>query len=106
MSSRQGTLALSWGPWGGVYVYRGYCKRICLGWAALTYCPNVEFDDLMEAYVDDHAVRAETYPGAASDIGAEVQDRGGWVCEQHPDRPFPHDDCAGPGMPALPPIRR
>jgi hypothetical protein len=24
-----------------------------------------------------------------------------WVCEQHPDRPFPHDDCPGPGMPPL-----
>ena len=21
----------------------------------------------------------------------------GWVCEQHPDRPWPHDHCAGPG---------
>lgn len=21
-----------------------------------------------------------------------------WVCEQHPDKPWPHDDCAGPGM--------
>ena len=22
-----------------------------------------------------------------------------WVCEQHPDRPWPHDDgCGGPGM--------
>jgi hypothetical protein len=22
-----------------------------------------------------------------------------WVCETHPDKPFPHDDCPGPGMP-------
>jgi hypothetical protein len=22
----------------------------------------------------------------------------GWICEQHPDRPYPHDDCAGPAM--------
>lgn len=21
-----------------------------------------------------------------------------WVCEQHPDKPWPHDDCPGPGM--------
>jgi len=21
-----------------------------------------------------------------------------WVCEEHPDKPFPHDDCGGPGM--------
>lgn len=23
----------------------------------------------------------------------------GWCCEAHPSEPFPHDDCAGPGMP-------
>ena len=22
----------------------------------------------------------------------------GWICEEHPDLPWPHDDCAGPGM--------
>lgn len=22
----------------------------------------------------------------------------GWICEQHPDQGWPHDDCAGPGM--------
>ena len=22
----------------------------------------------------------------------------GWICEAHPDKPWPHDDCAGPGM--------
>jgi hypothetical protein len=22
-----------------------------------------------------------------------------WVCEQHPDELWPHDDCAGPGEP-------
>jgi hypothetical protein len=22
----------------------------------------------------------------------------GWVCEEHPDKPWPHEDCAGPGM--------
>src|SRR5687767_12042224 len=21
----------------------------------------------------------------------------GWICEAHPDQPWPHDDCAGPG---------
>jgi hypothetical protein len=26
-------------------------------------------------------------------------DGGGWVCEQHPEREWPHDDCAGPGEP-------
>jgi hypothetical protein len=23
----------------------------------------------------------------------------GWVCEAHPEHPWPHDDCAGPGEP-------
>ena len=23
---------------------------------------------------------------------------GGWICEQHPDRPWPHEECGGPGM--------
>lgn len=22
-----------------------------------------------------------------------------WTCEAHPDRPWPHDDCSGPGEP-------
>jgi hypothetical protein len=22
-----------------------------------------------------------------------------WVCEQRPDKPWPHDDCGGPGKP-------
>ena len=24
-----------------------------------------------------------------------------WICEQHPHLHWPHDDCAGPGMPCL-----
>ena len=23
----------------------------------------------------------------------------GWICEAHPDKPWPHDDCIGPGVP-------
>lgn len=23
----------------------------------------------------------------------------GWTCEKHPGTPWPHNDCAGPGMP-------
>ena len=23
-----------------------------------------------------------------------------WICEEHPLKPWPHDDCPGPGMPA------
>ena len=30
---------------------------------------------------------------------AELLKQDGWMCEQHPGREFPHDDCAGPGMP-------
>jgi hypothetical protein len=22
----------------------------------------------------------------------------GWVCERHPEKPWPHDDCPGPGV--------
>lgn len=47
----QGTLALSWGRFGGFYVTLGYCPRICLGWVAITYVP-IELDMLMEAYAD------------------------------------------------------
>lgn len=43
---RGGTVAVSWGPWGGIYVIGG---RLCLGWIALTYV-SVEIDDLMEGY--------------------------------------------------------
>lgn len=44
----RGTLALSWGTYGGFYVNR---QRVCLGWVALTYLPDVEVDALMRAYV-------------------------------------------------------
>lgn len=29
---------------------------------------------------------------------AQERERPYWVCEQHPDMDWPHDDCAGPGM--------
>jgi hypothetical protein len=25
----------------------------------------------------------------------------GWVCEAHPDQPWLHDECRGPGMPHM-----
>jgi hypothetical protein len=43
-----GTIAVSWGRYGGFYITRW---RVCLGWLALTYVA-VEMDDLMRAYVD------------------------------------------------------
>ena len=26
-----------------------------------------------------------------------------WICEQHPEKDWPHDDCAGPGALVFPP---
>jgi len=40
------TIALSFGHWGGIYVYIGYTWRICLGWVALTLFP-CDLDDLL-----------------------------------------------------------
>lgn len=52
----------------------------------------------MTKAIDRSEVVWELYPGAANDIEEIVERCGGWVCEQHPDLPFPHGDCAGPGM--------
>lgn len=30
---------------------------------------------------------------------AQLIQADGWMCEQHPGTEWPHDDCAGPGMP-------
>ena len=46
----RGTLALSWGLWGGFYASGGYGWRLCIGWVALTYLP-IELDDMARAYV-------------------------------------------------------
>ena len=49
---KPGTLALSWGQWGGFYLHwRGpaITRRLCIGWVALTWI-GIEIDDLMEAY--------------------------------------------------------
>lgn len=27
----------------------------------------------------------------------------GWICEEHPELPWPHGDCPGPGMPCAMP---
>ena len=42
-----GTLAISWGRFGGFYVHR---YRICFGWVALTWLPLDLDDVLSEAY--------------------------------------------------------
>jgi hypothetical protein len=42
-----GTLALSWGRYGGFYLHR---YRVCIGWIALTWLP-LDLDDILhEAY--------------------------------------------------------
>lgn len=40
----------------------------------------------------------ELYPGVTNEIDLLAEE---WVCEQHPDQEFPHDDCAGPGIPKM-----
>lgn len=45
----KGTLALSWGPYGGFYVTR---SRVCLGFVAITLLPENEIDELMEGFCD------------------------------------------------------
>jgi hypothetical protein len=30
----------------------------------------------------------------------------GWTCEEHADRPWPHDDCSSPGQPCACPAGR
>jgi hypothetical protein len=49
--------------------------------------------------IDRSEILWEAFPGAANQIEAEVEALGGWVCEEHPHLPWPHDDCPGPGMP-------
>ncbi|UUY01943.1 hypothetical protein LRS13_14575 [Svornostia abyssi] len=48
---KRGTLALSWGPSGGFYLHP---RRVCLGRLAITLIPDVEVEDMMRAYVDEH----------------------------------------------------
>lgn len=56
---RRGTLALSWGPWGGFYFMASWMSvRLCLGWVALTWV-RLEFDDLVEGFLDDHERRRD-----------------------------------------------
>jgi hypothetical protein len=45
-----GTLTLSWGGWGGVYVSRK-ARRVCLGWTAITWW-RVDIDYAMERYLE------------------------------------------------------
>lgn len=37
---------INWGKWGGFYLFRGYTKRVCLGFVAITYIPD-DIDELL-----------------------------------------------------------
>lgn len=50
--------------------------------------------DLSRIPVGPTIVTARRVPTACPQCGGAR-----WVCEEHPDRPWPHDDCAGPGVP-------
>ncbi len=50
------------------------------------------------AYCDECQRDCETVPGARETIDRLAEEAGGWVCEQHPDLEWPHDNCEGPGM--------
>lgn len=48
-SAMAGTLALSWGEYGGFYLHP---RRVYLGRVALTLIPKVEIEDMMRAYIE------------------------------------------------------
>jgi hypothetical protein len=54
---------------------------------------------LAPARIFSHKLRARLLKEGFTEepVGCYCAD--GWICEQHADRPWPHDDCAGPGMP-------
>ena len=69
-------------------------------------------EGIMKAEVGDYiikGVKGEFYPCKSDIFKAtyeEVREKewntgDEWCCEQHPDKPFPHDDCIGPGMPKI-----
>ena len=43
----QGTIAISWGRYGGFYFHKGATIRLCLGWVAITYFRQ-DLDDLIK----------------------------------------------------------
>jgi len=42
----KGTIALSWGKYGGFYYYSDYKTRFCLGYFAITYYP-IDLDEIL-----------------------------------------------------------
>lgn len=50
-----GSIIISWGKYGGFYVAIDYTKRLCLGWAAITYIP-LDIDVLFQKTKDQKGV--------------------------------------------------
>ena len=57
---------------------------------------------LVASTIGQAALAALGNDDRAADEGAvsECHCHQGWICEEHPDKPWPHDACAGPGTPA------
>lgn len=56
--ARGGTVAFSWGPWGGFYAKRGAMTRLCLGWVAITYIPQ-DLDEFLDRLMKLEPTKAE-----------------------------------------------
>ena len=46
-----GTIAVSWGGYGGFNYSRKYVTRLCLGWVAIYYFPE-DLDESLVRYLD------------------------------------------------------
>ncbi len=44
-----GSFCISWGRYGGFYIYNNYTIRICLGWLAFTYFPD-DIDEIFNLF--------------------------------------------------------
>lgn len=60
-----GTLALSWGRYGGFYAHR---YRLCFGWLALTWLP-LDLDDVLHEAYPEVFTQAATGEDAQATIG-------------------------------------
>lgn len=45
------SVIISFGPWGGFYLFNRFTKRICLGWLAITFIP-LDVDRLFDGIFD------------------------------------------------------
>lgn len=44
------TIAITFGKYGGFYIFNGYTKRICLGWIAIDLLP-MELDEYLKRLI-------------------------------------------------------